>query len=157
MVQRWYVKPWLRITQCKINNIYVYHSHIAPFVVCQSMSVNQSVISTTLFCPLGGVSLKFSNQTCGRWESAKRECRVNVTWQIERAHCLHRFTAKISRVFKKSWPPVGHREGHKVGHGLPHVLSTPSLRGNLRRSMPCCEGSRHTREFSQLFCDKQIQ
>ena len=25
-----------------------------------------------------------------------------------------------------------------------------TLHGNLRRSIPCCEGSRHTREFSQL-------
>ena len=33
------------------------------------------------FCPLGGVSLKFSKQTHGRWESAKPECRVNATFR----------------------------------------------------------------------------
>ena len=127
--------------------------------------LHQSVTSTTLFCPLGGVSLKFPKQTRGRWESAKPECRVNATfrqlshemaiitkiwakrhqedgresslWQIDGAHCLHRFIAMLSRVLKKNWPPVGHRVGHKVGHkvghglhhglghGLPHVLSTP--------------------------------
>ena len=41
--------------------------------------LHQSVISTTFFCSLGGVSPKFSKQTRGRWESAKRECRVNAT------------------------------------------------------------------------------
>ena len=36
--------------------------------------------STTLFCPLGSVSLKFSKQTCGRWGSAKPEYHVNATF-----------------------------------------------------------------------------
>ena len=33
------------------------------------------------FCPLSGVSLKFSKLTRGRWESAKQECRVNATFR----------------------------------------------------------------------------
>ena len=41
---------------------------------------HQSVISTTLFRPLGGVSLKFSQQTLGRLESGKPECRINTTF-----------------------------------------------------------------------------
>ena len=39
--------------------------------------LHQSVKSTTLFRPLGGISHKFSKQTRGRSESEKLECRIN--------------------------------------------------------------------------------
>ena len=45
---------------------------------CVNYVLRQSVISTTLFRPLGGVSLKFSKQTLGRLESGKPECRINT-------------------------------------------------------------------------------
>ena len=47
---------------------------------CVNNVVRRSVISTTLFRPLGGVLLKFSEQTLGGLESGKPECRINTTF-----------------------------------------------------------------------------
>ena len=45
---------------------------------CVNNMLHQSDISTTLFCPLGGISRKFSKQTSGRSESEKPECPINT-------------------------------------------------------------------------------
>ena len=45
-------------------------------LTCVNNMPHESVIPTTLFCPFGGVSLKFSTQTRGRLESEKPEFRI---------------------------------------------------------------------------------
>ena len=47
--------------------------------LCKNNVLHQSVISTILFRPFGGVSLKFSKHARGRLKSGKPECRVNTT------------------------------------------------------------------------------
>ena len=42
--------------------------------------LHQSVIPATLFCPLRGFLLKFSEQTRGISESEKPECRIDTTF-----------------------------------------------------------------------------
>ena len=72
---------------------------------CVNKVLRESVRSTTLFRPLGGVSLKCSKQTLGRLESGKRECRINTAFAelsydraiiiehllLSRIHYLHKF------------------------------------------------------------------
>ena len=48
----------------------------ALLLTCINNMPHESVIPTTLFCPFGGVSLKFSTQTRGRLESEKPECHM---------------------------------------------------------------------------------
>ena len=52
----------------------------ASFQAYVNKVLRRSVISTTLFRPLGGVSLKFSKQTLGGLELGKPECRINTTF-----------------------------------------------------------------------------
>ena len=49
----------------------------ALLLTCVNNIPHESVIPSTLFCPFGGVSFKFSTQTRGRLESEKRECRTS--------------------------------------------------------------------------------
>ena len=48
----------------------------ALLLTCVNNMPHESVMPTTLFCPFGGVSLKFSTKTRGRLESEKSEYRI---------------------------------------------------------------------------------
>ena len=70
--------------------------------------LRQSVISTTLFRTLGGVSFKCSQQTLGRLESGKPECRINTTFgelTHERGTSLE-FQRTEACSFHADWVPV---------------------------------------------------
>ena len=71
---------------------------------------------------------------CRKFERNAAKRTEESLLQIHGACCLHRLTVMLSQVLKK-WPLIGHR----VGHGLPHVLSTPE---NLSKTPPRGQKSR---------------
>ena len=71
---------------------------------CVNIVLRHSVISTTLFRPLGGVSVKFYEQTLGRLESGKPECRINTTFG-ELSHDRGILT-NFSELRHADWVPV---------------------------------------------------
>ena len=99
-------RPWPTLwpTLWPTGGQFFFKTRLSIAVNCVNDSLHQSVTSSTLFCPLGGVSLKFSKQTHGRLESAKPECRVDTIFRqlsYERA------------IIKEHVPPMNFR-----GRGL---------------------------------------